>query len=311
MPDCSMVSAAEQLGGVLRSVVDLATGEVLPGCALSGREEASSARVGGLSTSHIPTVEGDENTSQAATIQGWVGGSLVKVKHAGPYTLGVQAGGGKRKKISGFSRGSRRRLQRKIATIQRACLPVFVTLTYPDQFPDDVDEWNIHLERLRSRLARKGWGAVWRKEFKRRKSGVNAGKVAPHYHLLIWGASLAEIRAYMGRAWWECCGRISEDHLKSGVRVEMPRSWDGVAGYTSKYLAKADDEDVKEFLKDHARIGRMWGVLNAEVIPWAEVIEMTIETKTVNTFFRYLRRYAHIRARSSWPSCLCAIPGGG
>jgi len=28
--------------------------------------------------------------------------------------------------------------------------------------------------------------AIWKKEFKRRKSGVNVGRVAPHFHILLW-----------------------------------------------------------------------------------------------------------------------------
>lgn len=286
--NCSILGAAFQLGA---RVVDLDTGELLS----QPREGCDELASGGLSTAHIPTVE---KPPKPAAVIGWVGASLVKVQHAGPYSLD-QVGGGKRGKVKGFSRGSRRRLQRMMATIQKAGLPIFATLTYPDEFPDELETWNKHLERLRARLTRRGWGCIWRREFKARQSGSNVGRIAPHYHLLIWGATQKEVRAYLPGAWWECCGRICEAHLLAGTRVEQIRTWGGVTSYVSKYMAKEEDLPA---LSDIASIGRFWGVINRELIPWAEAITITCDHKTVNTFFRYLRRFAHLRGRSSWPS---------
>lgn len=301
MPDYSLVGSAVQLGGVVRSCVDMATGEVLPVApGVVARADVRSTRrscprrEGGLSTAHIPTVE----EPKPSAVIGWVGGSLLKVQHAGPYSLN-QSGGGRRGKVKGFSRGSRRRLQRMMATVEKKNLPVFATLTYPDQFPSDLETWNVHLERLRARLTRKGWGCIWRREFQTRKSGVNVGRVAPHYHLLIWGATCKEIRSYLPGAWWEVCGRLCDAHLLAGTRVEVIRTWGGVAGYVSKYMAK---EEQLPQLEDAQTIGRFWGVINRDVIPWAEAITLTCDEKTVNTFFRYLRRFAGLRGRSSWPS---------
>jgi hypothetical protein len=65
---------------------------------------------------------------------------------------------------------------------------VFVTLTYPDDFPVTPERWRRDLAALWRRIRRQ-WpetAAIWKKEFKRRKSGVNVGKVAPHYHMLLW-----------------------------------------------------------------------------------------------------------------------------
>ena len=94
----------------------------------------------------------------------------------------------KRGKIKAFSRGSRTRLLKTVGRLKKDKLPLFVTLTYPDDFPVTPERWRRDLAALRRRIIRQ-WpeaGAIWKKEFKRRKSGVNAGKVAPHYHQLLW-----------------------------------------------------------------------------------------------------------------------------
>lgn len=94
----------------------------------------------------------------------------------------------KRGKIKAFTRASRNRLLKAIGRLQRTKLPVFVTLTYPDDFPVTPTQWQRDLAALWRRIRRQ-WpeaAAIWKKEFKRRKSGVNVGKVAPHYHMLLW-----------------------------------------------------------------------------------------------------------------------------
>ena len=65
---------------------------------------------------------------------------------------------------------------------------MFVTLTYPDEFPFTPERWSRDLAALERRMKRQ-WpelAAIWKKEFKRRKSGVNVGRVAPHFHILLW-----------------------------------------------------------------------------------------------------------------------------
>jgi len=94
----------------------------------------------------------------------------------------------KRGKIKAFTRASRGRLLKAIGRLQQKKLPVFVTLTYPDDFPVTPARWHRDLAALWRRIRRQ-WpeaAAIWKKEFKRRKSGVNVGKVAPHYHMLLW-----------------------------------------------------------------------------------------------------------------------------
>lgn len=240
--------------------------------------------VPGLSKAHICTLGG---------VEVWDGGGKVRVKRICQRQY-RQAGGGVRGKIQSFSKSSRRRMMYRLAEVRRDAIPLFVTLTYPDQFPRSGGEWSRDMQRLRMRILRRGWAAVWRREFKARKSGENAGEVAPHYHLLVWGAEYQELRRWIPTAWWECCGCICDDHLRAGTKVEMLRSWRGVMSYVSKYMAK-----VEEYPPDLESVGRAWGVVNAAAIPWARCTAMTCSNATANQMIRFMRRYARMKARSS------------
>lgn len=95
----------------------------------------------------------------------------------------------------GFSGGSRRRLMDRLNQVSAAApLPVFATLTFPDDFVlAGVPEmtrlakrfWDVLFKRLRR--ACPGASAIWRVEFEDRKSGAHLGVLVPHFHALIWG----------------------------------------------------------------------------------------------------------------------------
>lgn len=70
----------------------------------------------------------------------------------------------KRGKIKAFSRASRGRLLKAIGRLQRTKLPVFVTLTYPDDFPVTPARWHRDLAALWRRIRRQ-WpeaAAIWK-----------------------------------------------------------------------------------------------------------------------------------------------------
>ena len=95
----------------------------------------------------------------------------------------------------GFSFGSRRRMLDRLNQVSSSAdLPVFVTLTLPDDcFEDSVTTFaktaKLHLDVLLKRLHRACPSACgfWRIEWKARKSGLYEGKLFPHFHLLAWG----------------------------------------------------------------------------------------------------------------------------
>src|ERR687898_61001 len=79
-------------------------------------------------------------------------------------------GGGTRDKVRGFSRASRRNLLLRLASINRRAFRafkgkmIFVTLTYPHEYPEDPELSKNHLKALRKRLQReyKPFAAFWR-----------------------------------------------------------------------------------------------------------------------------------------------------
>lgn len=141
---------------------------------------------------------------------------------------------------------------------RRHSIPLFTHLTYPDEFPRDPRIWKKHLERLRSRLVRR-YGQVpivWRLEFQVRKSGNNAGQVAPHFHLLMFGGlDRADVIEWISDAWYEIVGSGDRRHFWAGTRVEELRSWRGGIGYAAKYVAK-----VEELQAGYEEVGRVWGI---------------------------------------------------
>lgn len=194
----------------------------------------------------------------------------------------------KRGRCKLFSRGSRRRMLRRLATIDKNRLPLFVTLTYSDVAFRDPLKAKRDLDCLRKRIARRGSSAIWRLEIKRRKSGVNEGRFICHFHLLVWGEDKEAFSNWLYDAWREILG------VSSFIRidVDVPRSWGGVAHYVSKYMSKVCEEEVP------GKWGRSWGVINSQGIPWSMVETVFVGDKDVLNFFRYMRRYAKLRLRS-------------
>jgi hypothetical protein len=210
------------------------------------------------------TVRGEllagRSLDKVPTVEIAVGGRLVALKGYGPGGPD-RRGGGKRGRIVVFSRASRRRLMRKLASINHevAGLPTFITLTYPGEFPSDSVTWKRHLHNFCRAMLRKfpGVAAFWRLEPQRRG--------APHYHLLVWGLPWAYeqrrgIREWVSATWYRVVGSGDEKHLKAGTRVEGVKTWRGVMFYASKYIAKVDQRSFTD------SPGRFWGVYNKEQI---------------------------------------------
>jgi hypothetical protein len=136
-----------------------------------------------LSKGHISALLRKRN----ARIEAYAGSSFLKVTVDHDRNQNPPR---KRGDVLTFSKASRRRLLDKLAQVRRDQVPVFVTLTYPDDFPAYREDYKNHLDLFGQRLRRR-WSAssaIWKIEFKVRLSGVNAGKLAPHYHLFVFGA---------------------------------------------------------------------------------------------------------------------------
>lgn len=193
------------------------------------------------------------------------------------------AGGGLRGVISGFSQQSRMRLLQFMASIRLAEHIVFLTITYPDEFPiGDVDAWLAHFEAFRRRFERMfpRYRVIWRKELKPRLSGDNRGKIAPHYHMLIFtdapqdveitveqiqnrGLTIEKsvsalskfIENWAQKIWSEIVDSDDENHEQHGAFAVACRNRRHAYKYVSKYIAKIENDDFE--------VGRRWGRIGA------------------------------------------------
>lgn len=222
-----------------------------------------------------------------------VGASLITAKPERPSGMSSTGGAiGLRGTVTSFSDASRRRMMRLIATTRRDERPLFVTLTYPDKFPDDKVKWKRDLDTFGKRFRRQFPDAsfVWRIEFKSRRSGSSEGLVAPHYHLLAWGVSIVDFRAFGDSAWYSVVGSGDADHLLAGVSSERVRKWGGTMSYVSKYVAKLQD-----FPEGWA--GRVWGVVGRENLPLGVSVTVSLLEKDGIKLIRLGRKLIGLKGR--------------
>lgn len=216
------------------------------------------------------TAEAHEFSESEPVVECYVGGSLVTVRPKRPQH-GTENVGGDRSDVLGFSSASRRRLMRTIAKTERENRPLFVTLTYPDLFDQDMLKWKRDIDAFGKRFRRIFPDAsfIWRIEFKSRRSGSMAGEVCPHWHLLVWNVDIVRFRGFADNAWYEVVGSGEASHLLAGVSSERMRKWSGTMRYVSKYVAKTG-------IYPEGWKGRAWGVVNRDLMPWAVLVTMSV-----------------------------------
>lgn len=200
------------------------------------------------------------------------GGSVAKASRDRTRQEGGPAhGGGPRGVIDGFSYASRRRLMRFLGELERTARPYFVTLTYPDDFPTDPETWKDDLHKFRRRLERRvsNVAAVWRLELERRKSGENRGRLAPHFHLLIYNVLDFDLAAFVEDHWHDLAGNGSDDHRwvhskERGKAVTLMQSWRHCSAYAAKELAKTAQAAIETFSLevDEPAVGKVSVVSN-------------------------------------------------
>jgi hypothetical protein len=199
-------------------------------------------------------------------------------------------GGGTRDKVRGFSRASRTNLLRRLASINRRAFRafkgriIFVTLTYPHEYPQDPVLCKGHLKALRKRLQReyKVFAAFWRMGIQKRG--------AWHFHLLLFmGRSIGtvgELRRFISASWYEVTGKVSEGHLRAGTRVVAVKKWKQATSYVERYMAKPEE------FPEGLQTGRIWGIWNENLVPvrW-ETVEVSLKDAfRIRRIYRKLAR---------------------
>jgi hypothetical protein len=135
---------------------------------------------------------------------------------------------------------------------------LFVTLTYPDEFPTDGRVVKRHLKAFRKRFERR-WGkqaAVWKLEFQHRG--------AAHFHLLLSvpsGVDVGEVRSWLSASWFEvvCSGDLR--HLEAGTQAQVA---DTDCGRYFAYGVKSSGskEYQNRVPEGFENVGRFWGAWN-------------------------------------------------
>lgn len=298
-------------------------------------EDMEPATAPGLFNGHISSPDAF-NHYDKGRIEVWAGAGLIKAVKQRKDQI-IPEGESNRKKrgeIHGFSRSSRRRMMQFLAKVcLDAGLPRFGTTTYPDIFPDDAAKFKRDLRTLIERIKRRfpGAGLLWRLEFKKRKSGVNAGKIAPHFHWLLWNVpqkfdfkpepgKWAKISRAKDGTWLETVRFYDGDKIATVVNPVsgqdrftewLSRNWYDVAGtgdlrhynagtnvkvLTSKrevffYVSKYMGKEDREEACECP--GRFWGVVNPQNIPMGERKWIYCTGKQAAQLIRFMRRYVH------------------
>jgi len=216
-----------------------------------------------------------------------------------------------RGKIIQFTPSAQRRLRDRLAQLIRSVLPLFVTLTFPDAFPDFKEAKRCLIRfRLRAMRAFPGHGVVWKMEIVERKSGVNIGKWVPHFHLLVYGANERTFKRWAHKAWHEIAGNDDPYHRRWGVKVKQAyeigrgRSF---RSYLRKYMGKIFEAPSDE------GIGKLWDTWGN--VPFGEVRRIEVDLGVALKLLRIMM--SKEKAHRRWLREICNMwrikknpPGG-
>jgi hypothetical protein len=186
----------------------------------------------------------------------------------------------KRGVITEMSRKSRRGLLlllNRMAYDQRTS---FVTLTFHNT--PTVSQSNAAFKRFRAWITATypGAAAVWRRE-------VQPERGAIHFHLLIFNLPFIP-QNYFQSIWTRC----TQEDL-SIVDIRRVRSRKHALRYVSKYIAKLPTErgttslELSPYLQpaEKKSVGRAWGWINAEALPFAPTERIAIDDPDVSASF--------------------------
>lgn len=225
----------------------------------SGASTAGDRAKRGLSMAHISPF--------TPSLEYIAGASTVRVVARPVRVMDKELPSGGLRGLATFSAASRRRLKAILATVRRDCKPLFVTLTYPADFPLDPTIYKRDLDTLFKRVTRRYPDAsiVWKLEPQKRG--------APHYHFFIWGVDFEDFYAWLPYQWHDIAGSGDPYHLlfhlgqledEDNVHcVQEVRDFRGVMSYAAKYMSKA----ISHMSEYWVAVGRWWGVVGRKFLP--------------------------------------------
>lgn len=176
--------------------------------------------------------------------------------------------GAKRGEITDFSRAARLRMLKDMHRIDFASgpLPLFITLTYPDELAaPDLDTRNLHRKifaRHLERILERRVGAAWRVEWVDRKSGARVGQYCPHWHLLVFGIRFIPYQE-VNDIWKKTIGW--DDYVRTEIqRVDQTGA---INLYMAKYVSKEAVPLSLVIAAYQSKMGRAYGWLRKSEIP--------------------------------------------
>lgn len=182
--------------------------------------------------------------------------------------------------ITEMSRKSRRGLLLLLNRMSYDVRTTFVTLTFHGT--PTVSESNAAFKRFRAWFMAR-WpkaAVVWRREHQPQRGAI-------HFHLLIF--NMPFFPQYELQQIWTRCTR--ED--LSIVDIRLVHSRKHALRYVSKYIAKLPEStgstslELSPYLQDCEKpsVGRAWGYINAEALPYAEVERIVVDDPDVSASF--------------------------
>jgi len=213
------------------------------------------------------------------------GGQLVELKRLlgkKPDDLGKKPGD----IIGGYSRESRNRFIKLLLAIdyEKMGVPLYYTITYPNEWSGDPRQWKKDLDHLSHRLKRAfpDYCGTWRLEPQKRG--------APHFCGFLWGCDYLESyegKKWFSRQWFEVVGSGDEKHLLAGTGIMRELKVMDRVFYMAKYQNKKEKGgDRQEF--DYA-VGRYWGCFNRKKLA-IKVEEFEIDRALFFRVRRVLRK---------------------
>lgn len=201
----------------------------------------------------------------------------------------------KRNIIDGYSRQSRNRLMKLLFSIdyEKMGLPLFYTLTYPAEYPDDPEQWKRDLNTFIKRLERiyPEMVGIWRLEPQIRE--------APHFSGFLWGCdnlSTIEGKKLFSKMWFEVVGSGDERHLRAGTGIQKIDKVEGLIYYLSKYISKSEKGGApQEF---NYPVGRYWGVFKRDRLAVSKE-EFEIDRNMFFKIRRVIKKYLEKRLKKN------------
>lgn len=226
---------------------------------------------------HLTTERQREGAGRARAKQGEYLPGAVEGMRLTEGGTSWHAGRRKRGRVASFSASSQRRLRVLTNSMPDTLpLPLFITLTYPNEWPVKHEEWKRHLDLMLTILSRTLDKApiIWKLEPQERG--------APHFHLAVYTKRFVKAR-WLSRRWYGIVRSGDPLHLKAGTQVSRARSRRGSLSYLAKYLGKRVAPRA-----GWEAVGRYWGVRNR---PKGMLKRVWVPQRTAYTIRRALWKY--------------------